>query len=84
MNTLLREYGALMSLPYYDFVDSILRPQLLKAPSDTSEGLKKMMDKHRLNAPQAEAISSALKTNGFGLIQGYVTRCSMPKTHSYI
>jgi senataxin len=59
-----------MALPYYQFFDTVLRPRLNKAPvSDVTE-LRRIMTEYQVNEPQAIAISTALRTEGFTLIQG--------------
>ncbi|KAJ7670210.1 SEN1 N terminal-domain-containing protein [Mycena rosella] len=70
LSTINREYSALLGLPYYDLCPSILKPALPPIPTLKAEVVKKIMDLHRVNEPQAIAISSCLDTNGFSLIQG--------------
>ncbi|KAJ3910558.1 SEN1 N terminal-domain-containing protein [Lentinula edodes] len=70
LSTLHREYAALVAAEYYDFADHILRPYLaLPVGVDTKE-INQMMNKFKVNEPQAKAIVSALKSDGFVLIQG--------------
>ncbi|KXN93410.1 hypothetical protein AN958_00334, partial [Leucoagaricus sp. SymC.cos] len=70
LSTLHREYAALKSLPYYDYGETILRPKLRRvAPPERSEVQKTMSD-FKINEPQAVAILSGMKTEGFTLIQG--------------
>jgi senataxin len=71
LSTLHREYAALMAMPHYDCADFILKPHLPKPiPVDHKE-VQLTMSKYNVNEPQARAISSALRTDGFSLIQGY-------------
>ena len=71
LSTLHREYAALMAMPHYDCADFILKPHLPKpVPVDHKE-VQLTMSKYNVNEPQARAISSALRTDGFSLIQGY-------------
>jgi senataxin len=77
LSTLHREYAALMAMPHYDCADFILKPNLPKpVPVDHKE-VRLTMTKYNVNEPQARAISSALRTDGFSLIQGYAF--SMPE-----
>ncbi|KAL0961073.1 hypothetical protein HGRIS_014934 [Hohenbuehelia grisea] len=70
LTTISREYGALMALPYYDSVDAILRAQLPKPAIIDKKTVDQIMEKHKVNPPQATAIASALRSRGFTLIQG--------------
>ncbi|KAK0485493.1 SEN1 N terminal-domain-containing protein [Armillaria luteobubalina] len=70
LSTIHREYSALITLPYYDNVDTILRPQLAPPPSVDPKDIQRTMQLYQVNDPQAAAIESALKTEGFVLIQG--------------
>ncbi|KAK0221815.1 SEN1 N terminal-domain-containing protein [Armillaria fumosa] len=70
LSTIHREYSALVTLPYYDNVDTILRPQLAPPPSVDPKDIQRTMQLYQVNEPQAAAIESALKTEGFVLIQG--------------
>ncbi|KAF8472621.1 SEN1 N terminal-domain-containing protein [Kalaharituber pfeilii] len=65
-----REYGALLSLMYYDLLDEILnaRPSPLVPPSE--EQVKHMRSIYQVNEPQARAICAATDNEGFTLIQG--------------
>lgn len=65
-----REYGALLSLMYYDLLDEILnaRPSHISPPSE--EQLKHMETTYQVNEPQARAICAATNNEGFTLIQG--------------
>jgi senataxin len=72
LSTLHREYGALLALQHYDCVDFILKPQLPKPPRLDHKELEVAMTKYNVNEPQARAIVSALRTDGFSLIQGSV------------
>ncbi|KAK0487479.1 SEN1 N terminal-domain-containing protein [Armillaria novae-zelandiae] len=70
LSTIHREYSALVTLPYYDNVDTILRPRLSPPPSVDPKDIQRTMQLYQVNEPQAAAIESALKTEGFVLIQG--------------
>lgn len=72
LSTLHREYAALIAAEYYDFADRILRPYLSLPSNVDSKEIKQVMEKYNVNEPQARAIATALKTDGFVLIQGYV------------
>ncbi len=78
LSTLHREYAALMAMPHYDCADFILKPHLPKrAPVDHNE-VQLTMTKYNVNEPQARAISSALRTDGFSLIQGHASLSPFP------
>jgi len=70
LTPILREYGALKGLPYYDLVEEILaaRPSMPARPS--KHDLKFTMDAYAVNEPQAAAIVGACQNEGFSLIQG--------------
>ncbi|KAJ6508793.1 SEN1 N terminal-domain-containing protein [Mycena sanguinolenta] len=70
LSTINREYAALLGLPYYDLCPAILNPVLPPIPTSNPEAVKKVMEIHGVNEPQAIAISSCLDTNGISLIQG--------------
>jgi len=70
LSTIHREYAALVSLPYYDYVDMILRPQLQMPPQVEPRDIETAMSKYGINEPQANAILSSLDMSGFSLIQG--------------
>lgn len=72
LSTLNREYGALLALPHYDCVDFVLKPQLPKPPRLDPKEVEGAMTKYNVNEPQARAIVSALRTDGFTLVQGSV------------
>ena len=72
LTTLHREYAALMGLPYYDLCETILKARLAKPAWVDNADIKRTMTSYSLNEPQAKAILSALETEGFSLIQGYV------------
>ncbi|KAA1469989.1 hypothetical protein DENSPDRAFT_797113 [Dentipellis sp. KUC8613] len=70
LSTLHREFGALVSMQYYDYAEMILHPNLAwKAAIDESE-LQRTASTYNVNQPQALAIASVLQTDGFSLIQG--------------
>ncbi|KAF5360948.1 hypothetical protein D9756_004803 [Leucocoprinus leucothites] len=70
LSTLHREYAALKSLPYYDYADAILQPKLRRASPPEQWEIRKAMSDFKINEPQAVAILSGIKTEGFTLIQG--------------
>jgi senataxin len=70
LSTIHREYAALVSLPYYDYVDMILQPRLPMPPEVDPTGIQNAMSKYGINEPQANAILSSLNMSGFSLIQG--------------
>ncbi|TFK91118.1 hypothetical protein K466DRAFT_515953 [Polyporus arcularius HHB13444] len=70
LSTLIREYAALMALPHYDVLDSILYTRLPR-PSRVEPGeVQRVMKTYNVNEPQANAILKSLDTEGFALIQG--------------
>ncbi|KAK2465188.1 hypothetical protein APHAL10511_002542 [Amanita phalloides] len=70
LSTIHREYAALKSLPYYDYVHMILRPQLPMPPKVDTKDVQDAMSTYGINEPQANAILSSLDMSGFSLIQG--------------
>jgi senataxin len=74
LSTLHREYAALRSLPYYDFVNTILQPRLQNVALSNKQEIRKTMSDFNINEPQATAILKSMATNGFSLIQGYASR----------
>jgi senataxin len=70
--TVHREYAALIALEFYEYCDFILNPRLSTPQSVDQKQLIKTMKTFNLNEPQARAIESSLRSNGFSLIQGYV------------
>ena len=62
-----------MAMPYYDCADFILKPHLPKPPCVDQKEVQLTMSKYNVNEPQARAIISALRTDGFSLIQGYTS-----------
>lgn len=77
LSTLHREYAALMAMPHYDCTDFILKPRLPKPRPVDQKEVQLNMTKYNVNEPQARAIISALRTDGFSLIQGYVLCCRL-------
>ena len=71
LTTLHREYAALMGLPYYDLCETIIKADLSRPAAVNPQDVKQTMSVYSLNEPQARAITSALRTDGFSLIQGY-------------
>ncbi|THH01576.1 hypothetical protein EW026_g1165 [Hermanssonia centrifuga] len=70
LTTLHREYAALMGLPYYDLCGVILQAGLMKPSIADMREVKQTMSTYQLNEPQAKAVISSLRTDGFSLIQG--------------
>ncbi|KAI0061699.1 hypothetical protein BV25DRAFT_1948064, partial [Artomyces pyxidatus] len=70
LSTLHREYAALVAMPLYDFANFILQPQLSRPPSIDQYEIRQAMASYNVNEPQARAIASSLRTEGFSLIQG--------------
>lgn len=70
LTTLHREYAALMSLPYYDLAETILRAKLNKPTTADSREVQRTMVTYNVNEPQARAILYSLTADGFALIQG--------------
>lgn len=70
LSTIIREYAALMALPHYDLLDSILHSQLPRPGNVASDEVHKVMKAYNVNEPQANAILKSLSTEGFALIQG--------------
>ena len=70
LTPILREYGALKGLPYYDLVEEILAARPSMPVRATHQELKFTMDAYSVNEPQAAAIVGACQNEGFNLIQG--------------
>ncbi|KAI6044781.1 SEN1 N terminal-domain-containing protein [Pisolithus marmoratus] len=70
LSTLHREYAALMGLPYYDSFATVMQPRLSAHPHLDHLEVQQTMSNYRVNEPQARAILSSLRTEGFALIQG--------------
>ena len=70
LSTIIREYGALMALPHYDLLNSILHTQLSRPGKVGTEEVQRVMKAYNVNEPQANAILKSLSTEGFALIQG--------------
>ncbi|KAI0761963.1 SEN1 N terminal-domain-containing protein [Trametes elegans] len=70
LSTLIREYAALMALPHYDLLDSVLRTELPRPAKIDSAEVQNVMKTYSVNEPQANAILKSLATEGFALIQG--------------
>jgi len=70
LTPILREYGALKGLPYYDLVEEILAARPSMPIKATQQELRFTMDAYSVNEPQAAAIVGACQNEGFSLIQG--------------
>ncbi|KAG6830019.1 hypothetical protein H0H92_002547 [Tricholoma furcatifolium] len=70
LKTAQREYASLVAVPYYDHVQTILNPQLPNLAELKDKDIHEVMTTYRVNEPQAKAILSSLRSNGFVLIQG--------------
>lgn len=73
LSTVSREFAALKGLPYYDFYSDILNPRLSRVLDISPDQIQKAKNAYRVNEPQAIAILSAIKTEGFTLVQGYAS-----------
>lgn len=69
MNTVEREFTALMALKYYDLQQDVLNAQP-SAASDDPSNMDALQKNLNLNRSQATAVHRSLSTNGFKLIQG--------------
>ncbi|KAG8898400.1 DEAD-box type RNA helicase, partial [Tulasnella sp. 403] len=70
LSTVHREYAGLLSLPYLDLADEILKPRPAKLPVISRDRIQKAVKSFGVNEPQAEAILGAFEIQGFALIQG--------------
>jgi senataxin len=59
-----------MALPYYNAFQSIMQPRISALPRLERHDIDEAMSTHRANEPQARAILSSLRAEGFSLIQG--------------
>lgn len=59
-----------MALPFYDAFQSIMQPRISALPRLDNHDIDQAMSTYRVNEPQAKAILSSLRAEGFGLIQG--------------
>ena len=75
LSTLHREYAALVALQHYDYADIILHPRLEMKPVIPESEIQNTMAAYNVNQPQAVAITSVMRTDGFSLIQGYASPC---------
>lgn len=72
LTTVQREYASLVSLPYFDLFNTIMRPRMPEIPKLDQKDIRETMTTYSVNEPQAKAILSTLRSEGFVLIQGYV------------
>lgn len=70
LSTINREYAALLSLPYLNCLPNIMASRVDKVPPVDSTEIQRAMSTLSVNMPQATAIVSAMKAEGFVLIQG--------------
>jgi senataxin len=72
LSTELREFAALKGMEYYEdsLVADILSARPAKLPEIPEAAVQKAMLAYKANEPQARAIMSAYRTQGFVLIQG--------------
>ncbi|CAE7207776.1 unnamed protein product [Rhizoctonia solani] len=70
LSTINREYAALTTAEYYDLIDEVMSATSARPNAPSELRIQEMMRAHRLNEPQAKAISASLSTKGFSLIQG--------------
>ncbi|KAH7337135.1 AAA domain-containing protein [Rhizoctonia solani] len=70
LSTINREYAALTTAEYYDLIDEVMSATSARPNPPSELRIQEAMRAHRLNEPQARAISASLSTKGFSLIQG--------------
>ncbi|KAG8831893.1 DEAD-box type RNA helicase [Serendipita sp. 399] len=70
LSTIHREYAALMGMGTYECAEAVLRAQINTPIVPSDSDVRRAMEAHRLNYPQARAVLSSMKTRGFSLIQG--------------
>ncbi|KDN35153.1 hypothetical protein RSAG8_11841, partial [Rhizoctonia solani AG-8 WAC10335] len=70
LSTINREYAALTTAEYYDLIDEVMSATSARPNPPLELRIQEAMRAHRLNEPQAKAISASLSTKGFSLIQG--------------
>ncbi|KEP48853.1 helicase SEN1 [Rhizoctonia solani 123E] len=70
LSTINREYAALTTAEYYDLIDEVMSATSARPNPPSQLRIQETMRAHRLNEPQAKAISASLSTRGFSLIQG--------------
>ncbi|CUA67598.1 Helicase SEN1 [Rhizoctonia solani] len=70
LSTINREYAALTTAEYYDLIDEVMSATSARPNPPSELRIQEAMRAHRLNEPQAKAISASLSTKGFSLIQG--------------
>ncbi|KAJ8518486.1 hypothetical protein ONZ45_g4443 [Pleurotus djamor] len=70
LSTMTREYGALVSVPFFDLSDTIIRPHLPELKTPSTKEVERAMANLGVNKPQATAILSSIATQGITLIQG--------------
>ncbi|CAE6419630.1 unnamed protein product [Rhizoctonia solani] len=70
LSTINREYAALTTAEYYDLIDEVMSATSARPNLPPELRIQEVMRAHRLNEPQAKAISASLSTKGFSLIQG--------------
>ncbi|KAG6816805.1 hypothetical protein H0H87_002774 [Tephrocybe sp. NHM501043] len=70
LTTVQREYASLIAVPYYDHFNTILNPRLPNLPELKEKDVQDIMATYHVNEPQAKAIMSSLRSDGFVLIQG--------------
>lgn len=70
LNTVNREFGALLTLPFYDLVRDIMQAKVSARIPLSPKDIQMMLQTYGVNPPQAEAILGSLQGQGFSLIQG--------------
>ncbi|KAG5732132.1 hypothetical protein E4T56_gene2153 [Termitomyces sp. T112] len=70
LTTVQREYASLVAVPYYDQFSTILNPRLPNLSELREKDIHEIMATYRVNEPQAKAILTSLRSDGFVLIQG--------------
>jgi len=61
-----------MGINHYDWAGAVYESRINPPVIPSESHIRKAMQAHKLNYPQAKAVISALETPGFSLIQGYV------------
>ena len=70
LTTLRREYAALGSVPDLLLAQDLLQARVAPRPEVSDADRARAAHTYALNAPQAQAVVAAMRTNGFSLIQG--------------
>lgn len=84
LNTLHREFSALVGLGFCDINNLIYQPSLSDPATVSAREIQDAMRNYQVNEPQAKAILSSMSTKGFSLIQGYVVVQFLETYESFI